>query len=191
VKYMTNNALKITSDPHIRVGVMTRLELEDLENLCLATRQAIEDGIGFNWITAPLPEVLESYWRGVMIVPERILIGAWLDGVLCGSVQLVKPSRSKETSYFCAHVEAHFVAPWARGHGIARRLLEQVEREASHAGFTVLRLSVRETQAAAIQLYREQHYLEWGVLPCHEIVGGQMIAGHYFYKNLPHASSIE
>lgn len=191
MKYMTNNAVKITSKPQIRVGVITELELDDIGNLCDATRQAIDDGIGFNWITSPLPEVLERYWSGVIMVPERILIGAWLDGVLCGSVQVVKPWKSKETSSFCAQIEAHFVAPWARGHGIARRLLEQAEREAMHEGFTVLRLSVRETQTAAIALYREQNYCEWGILPCHEIVGGTMIAGRYFYKALPNASSVE
>ncbi len=185
------SALKSISDPQIRVARIRKLELDDIENLCNATRDAIADGIGFNWLTPPSKETLESYWRGVMMVPERCLIGAWLDGVLCGAIQLVKPSRSKETSYFCANIEAHFVAPWARGHGMAIKLLEQAEREATVEGFSVIRLSVRETQEVAIKLYEDHGYIKWGVLPCHEFVAGQMIAGHYFYKPLQPASSIE
>lgn len=189
--HASSSALKIVTPAQLRVSRIKKLELEDLDNLVQATEAAIADGIGFNWLTPPSKETLESYWKGVLMVPERVLIGAWLDGVLCGAIQLVKPSRSKETSYFAAHIEAHFVAPWARGHGLAVRLLEQAEREAVMEGFTVIRLSVRETQEAAIHLYEEHGYLKWGVLPCHEFVAGQMIAGHYFHKNLPIASSIE
>lgn len=184
-------ALKQVTTPQLRVARLKALELEDLHNLCAATEEAIADGIGFNWITPPTRQTLEAYWRGVLIVPERVLIGAWLDGSLSGAIQVVKPSRSKETSYFAAQIEAHFVAPWARGHGLAVRLLEQAEREAALEGFTVIRLSVRETQEAAIRLYEEHGYIKWGVLPCHEFVSGQMIAGHYFHKTLPQPSSIE
>jgi ribosomal protein S18 acetylase RimI-like enzyme len=183
--------MKEAPEPHIRIARIKKLELEDIENLCSATHDAIADGIGFNWLTPPSRETLESYWRGVMMVPERVLIGAWLDGVLCGAIQLVKPSRSKETSYFCANIEAHFVAPWARGHGMAIKLLEQAEREATMEGFSVIRLNVRETQEVAIKLYEDHGYIKWGVLPCHEFVAGRMIAGHYFYKPLQPASSIE
>jgi ribosomal protein S18 acetylase RimI-like enzyme len=186
-----SSALKVELSPQLRVARIKKFELDDLHNLLHATEDAISDGIGFNWLTPPSKETLESYWKGVLMVPERVLIGAWLDGVLCGAIQLVKPSRSKETSYFAAQIEAHFVAPWARGHGLAVRLLEQAEREAALEGFTVIRLAVRETQEVAIHLYEDHGYLKWGVLPSHEFVAGRMLAGHYFHKNLPQASSIE
>lgn len=188
---INQTALKPAQQAQIKVAKIDRLQPSDLENLCDATALAIDDGIGFNWMTTPVRETLEAYWKGVTMVPERVLIGAWLDGVLCGSVQLVKPSRSKETSYFCATIESHFVAPWARGHGLATRLLAQAEREAAIEGFTVIRLSVRETQTRAIQLYQDHGYIKWGVLPAYEFVGGEMIAGHFFYKTLQPASSIE
>lgn len=188
---MSSSAAYATAEPQIRVGRLTALALDDIQNLCKATEDAIADGIGFNWLTPPARETLEAYWKGVLMVPERELIGAWLDGVLCGAIQLVKPSRSKETSFFAANIEAHFVAPWARGYGLAIRLLEAAEREATLQGFSVVRLSVRETQGIAIKLYEDHGYIKWGVLAAHEFVGGQMIAGHYFYKNLPIASAIE
>lgn len=163
----------------------------NLAAMCQATDDAIRDGIGFNWVTPPVEETLEAYWRGVLVVPERQLYGGWLDGTLAAAIQVVRPSKSKETSSFAARIEGHFVAPWARGHGLAKALLKQAEREASAAGFTVLRLEVRETQDAAIRLYQEHGYVRWGILPYYEYVGGHMLAGHFFYKKLETLSSVE
>lgn len=175
----------------IELRRIKELNTADLAALCRATEDAVRDDIGFNWITPPLPETLEAYWKGVLVVPERQLYGGWLDGTLAASIQLVKPGRSKETSSFAARIEAHFVAPWARGHGLARALLRQAEREAVAAGFTVLRLEVRETQDAAIRLYTDNGYIRWGILPYYEFVGGHTVAGHFFYKKLEMLSSVE
>lgn len=162
----------------------------DLSDLSQATEDAIRDGIGFNWLIPPERETLESYWKGVLMVPERILFGGRLDGNLVSSIQLIKPTRSKETSAFAASIEGHFVAPWARGHGLAKMLLEFAEREASKQGFSTLLLHVRCTQTKAITLYRENQYQEWGVLPNYEFVNGSMVPGHYFYKELAPLSEL-
>lgn len=175
----------------IEIRRITEMSSADLVDISQAMEDAILDGLGFNWVTPPTPEVMESYWRGVLVVPERELFGGWLDGTLAAAIQLVKPGRSKETSSFTANIEGHFVAPWARGHGLARGVLHAAEREAAIQGFSVLRLHVRETQDAAIRLYQENGYIRWGVLPYHEIVNGQMIAGHYFYKKLQPLSNVE
>jgi ribosomal protein S18 acetylase RimI-like enzyme len=188
---MANNLNKIVAAPITKVEVINQLHEEDLNNLCAATELAIQDGIGFNWISPPDREILERYWKGVMMIDERLLIGAWLDGVLCGAIQLVKPSKSKETSYFCANIEAHFVAPWARGYHLASNLLNFAEREAAKGGYSVIRLSVRETQERALELYRDHGYIEWGALPCYEFVAGKIMAGHFFYKNINPPSAIE
>ncbi len=177
--------------PIIKIGTIKQFDANDLNNLCDATELAIKDGIGFNWLTPPDRDVLENYWQGAMMIPQRVLIGAWLDGVLCGSIQLLKPAKSKETSYFCANIEAHFIAPWARGHRLASQLLECAEREAAISGYTVIRLNVRSTQERAIKLYQEHGYVEWGVLPCYEFVAGDMLAGHFFYKKIASLSVIE
>ncbi len=175
----------------IKVGIIKQFGANDLNDLCDATELAIKDGIGFNWLTPPDRDVLENYWRGVLMISQRTLIGAWLDGVLCGSIQLLKPAKSKETSYFCANIEGHFIAPWARGYHLASQLLEAAEREAAKEGYSVIRLNVRSTQERAIKLYLDNGYVEWGVLPCHEFVGGSMLAGHFFYKKLGQPSAIE
>ena len=102
----------------------------------------------------------------------------------------MRPGKSKETSAFACEVEAHFVAPWARGHGLAKALLEAAEREAAREGFSVIRLSVRESQHQAIQLYSECGYIEWGVMPHYEYINANMIAGHFFYKRLNPLSNL-
>lgn len=168
----------------INVEKIYDLKHADLEDLCSATEAAIRDGIGFNWVVPPMPEVLEAYWRGVMVVPERVLFVGRVDGAVAASIQLIRPGASKETQAFAAQVEAHFVAPWARGHGLAKSILQLAEREAGNLGFSVLKLSVRETQEAAIRLYEDHGYQRWGTLPAYEYVNARMVAGHHYYKNL-------
>lgn len=167
-----------------RVERMTEFRHADLTELVQATEDAIREGIGFNWVLPPGRDVLETYWKGVLVVPERVLFAGRLDGTLAASIQLVKPGISKETSSFAASIEAHFVAPWARGHGLAKLLLEAAEREARAQGFSILKLSVRQTQERALRLYEEHGYVKWGVLPCYEIVNARMIGGNFYYKNL-------
>lgn len=163
---------------------ITSLKHADLASLCEATEEAIRDGIGFNWNTCPSREVLESYWKGVLLVPERELFGIRLDGNLVGAIQLVKPPASKQMEAFRATINNHFIAPWARGHGLAVTLLQTAEAEARRHGFSIITLSVRETQERAITLYEEHGYVRWGTLPCYESVGGKMLGGHFYYKQL-------
>ena len=162
----------------------------ELNELCGATEDAIRDGIGFNWLTPPMRETLESYYRGVLIVPSRRLFVAKLDNVIAGAVQVVRPSKAKETSAFAVNVEAHFMAPWARGHGLALQLLDAAERDSAHDGFSVINLSVRESQTRALEIYRTHGYTEWGTMPYYEYVNASMVSGHHFYKKLAPISSL-
>lgn len=167
-----------------RAERITELKSADLSNLCDATEAAIKDGLGFNWTSVPPREMLESYWKGVLLIKDRVLFGARLDGNLVGAVQLVKPSASKQSMAFTAHITNHFMAPWARGHGLATELLKAAEQEAIGQGFTVLRLEVRGSQDQAIKIYEDHGYERWGVLPDYEMVNGVMHSGHFFFKRL-------
>ncbi len=174
----------------LTIELKTELKASELAELCQATNDAIRDGIGFNWMAPPMMETLESYWKGVLMVPSRSLIIAKLDNVIAGSIQLVRPSKAKETSAFAATIEAHFMAPWARGHGLAKQLLDAAERQAAKDGFSVINLSVRETQTRALTIYREHGYTEWGSMPYYEYVNAGMVSGHYFYKKLEPISNL-
>lgn len=167
--------------PVAKVKELSRRELRDLAD---ATEAAIRDGSGFGWVEPPPRDVLQRYWRGVLAVPTRTLFVARLENVICGSIQLVEPPPYKEMWSFAASVDTHFVAPWARGHGLARELVEAAEKEARARGFKVLNLSVTATQTAAIQLYESLGYRRWGTLPKYALMRGDFIAGHYYTKDL-------
>src|SRR5207245_4345801 len=125
----------------------------DLTDLCEATEVAIEEGGGFGWVKKPPRETLEKYWRGFLLVPGRALFVARLDGVVAGSAQLVRPPRNNEAQAFSAQLMSAFVAPWARGHGLARGLLAAVEQTARRAGIAIVNIDIRATQHETVQLY--------------------------------------
>jgi len=172
----------------IAIERVEALKTGDLHDLCDAADDAIKVGGGFGWVEPPTRDVMERYWKGVLVVPERILFVARLDGVIAGSAQLVKPPRNNEAQAHAAALTTAFVAPWARGHGLARRLTQAVEAEARAAGFRVLNLDVRETQEAAIALYETLGFKRWGTHPFYALVQGAKLAGHYYSKDLDQAT---
>ncbi len=172
------------SDSVVTVEKVTELKRSDLYDLCDAAEAAIIDGGGFGWVTPPDREVMERYWKGVMAVPERILVVGRLDGVIAGSAQLVRPTRNNEAQAFACNLTTSFVAPWARGHGMARKLTQAIIEEATALGFGILNLDVRETQRAAITLYDHMGFTRWGTHPHYARAKGRTIAGHFYYKVL-------
>ncbi len=166
------------------VGSIETFRGSDLSDLCEATEAAILDGGGFGWVKPPPREVLEAYWRGVLLVPERRLFVARLEGTICGSAQLVRQPRNNEAQAFAASLVHGFIAPWARGHGLARALTLAVEEAARATGFKVLWLDVRETQTAAIKLYESLGFVHWGTNPNYVCIGRKIIAGRHYYKKL-------
>jgi ribosomal protein S18 acetylase RimI-like enzyme len=168
----------------VKVEKLEKAEGTDLADLCDATETAILGGGGFGWIKPPPREVLERYWQGVILVPERELFVGRLDGTIGGSAQLVRPARNNEAQSFASNITTNFVAPWARGHGMAKELTEAVERAARKEGFYHLQLDVRETQTAAIRIYESLGYECWGTNPNYAKVGGKIIAGLFYTKAL-------
>ena len=170
--------------PHFLVEHVQELDDDDLAALCEATDAAIIDGGGFGWVNPPGRRALESYYRGILLVPERELIVARMDGTIVGSAHLVKPPRNNEAQAFAAQLMHSFVAPYARGHGLARMLTEGVEARARELGYHVLNLDVRETQAAAIHMYESLGFERWGVHPDYAMVRGKIVQGYYYAKRL-------
>lgn len=164
--------------------VMQPLSVPDLNDLCDATDAAIEGGGGFGWVDLPSRHILERFWQGVMAMPTRILFVARLDGVICGTCQLIKPPSNNEAQAHAVQLTTNFVAPWARGHGLARMLVEAAEKAAQDEGFSVINLDVRETMEVAIKLYESLGYVRIGTHPCYAKVDGEAIRGFYYYKAL-------
>jgi len=156
----------------------------DLQELCEATNAAIVEGGGFGWVQAQDRAALARHFRGVLLVPDRVLFLARLDGMVVGSAQLVRPPRNNEAQAFAAQLTHAYIAPYARGHGLARRLMDRVEEHAAAMGFRVLNLDVRDTQERAIALFETLGYTRWGTHPCYARVEGRTVAGHFYHKLL-------
>ncbi len=170
--------------PELLVERASEMPDDDLHALCEAAAAAILDGGGFGWVKSPGRLALESYFRGVLLVPERELFIGRLNGVIVGSVQFVRPPRNNEAQAFAATLMHAFIAPYARGYGLARLMTRRVEDGARALGYQVLNLDVRETQEAAIRLYEGLGYHRWGEHPSYARVGGRTIRGIFFVKLL-------
>ncbi|HVC56727.1 MAG TPA: GNAT family N-acetyltransferase [Stellaceae bacterium] len=168
----------------IAVEHLTQYSGTDLDDLCEATESAIGEGGGFGWLKVPARQVLENYWKGVLVVPDRRLVVGRLDGVIAGSAQLSRAPRNNEAQAFAGTLAGAFVAPWARGRGIGRRIVMDIERLARELGLVVLNLDLRDTQEAAIGLYEGLGYRRWGTHPCYAQVEGRIVAGYYYFKRL-------
>jgi ribosomal protein S18 acetylase RimI-like enzyme len=171
-------------EPELLAEQIKRFSDQDLNALCEATDAAIIDGGGFGWVNPPGRRALETYFRGVLLVPERELFVARLNGEIVGSAILVRPPRNNEAQAFAASLMHSYIAPYARGHGLARMLTHAVEDRARDLGYHILNLDVRETQTVAIAMYESHGYIRWGGHPEYAQVRGKSITGLFFYKRL-------
>jgi hypothetical protein len=170
--------------PALSVERVEALADAELADLCEATDAAIISGGGFGWVEPQGRELLSRHFRGVLLVPERELFVARLAGVMVGSAQLLRPPRNNEAQAFAATLAHVYLAPYARGHGLARLIVQRVEERAAALGHRVLNLDVRATQADAILLFQGLGYIHWGTHPAYARVKGQTVAGQYYYKLL-------
>ena len=187
---MQNGGLNMSNDqfnlkPVDAVPKVERLEslsTSDLNDLIDATDAAIEGGGGFGWIELPNRDSAERYWQGVMAMPARILLVARLDGVICGTCQLWKPPPHNEAQAHIITLTTNFVSPWARGHGLAKMLVEKAEDVARDEGFSVINLEVRETMTRAIEIYESLGFERFGEHPFSVRIPDQILKGYYYYK---------
>jgi GNAT superfamily N-acetyltransferase len=104
--------------------------------------------------------------------PAGILVLARLRGrpIGCGAVKF----HGKRP----AELKRMWIAPDARGLGIGRRLLAELERHASKAGARVVRLETNRALKEAIALYTRSGYVEV------EAFSSEPYADHWFEKRL-------
>jgi ribosomal protein S18 acetylase RimI-like enzyme len=181
---MTQNAIQ-KNKPELTIEhAQNELSLSDLNDLCDATDAGIDDGGGFGWVELPARETLERFWNGAIVMPQRDVFLARMDGTVCGVCVLVYPSQNNEAQAHAVQITSHFVAPWARETGLAKMLLQRSEKQAKSKKYTVVNLDVRDTQTAAIKLYESQGYEKYATHPAYAYVDGHYVSGHYFMKIL-------
>ena len=107
-----------------------------------------------------------------LVEPAGLLLVAWRHGepVGCGALKF----HSEEP----AEIKRMWVSPPARGSGLGRRLLFELEQQAAQHGASIVRLETNGTLAEAITLYRSAGYQE--VEPFND----EPYAHHWFEKHL-------
>lgn len=170
--------------PTTSVETISKLENGDMHELCDATEAAIESGGGFGWLNPPARKVLEDYWKGVVLIPERELVVGRIDGVVASSCQIVRPPKNNEAQSFACQLTTFFVAPWARGLGLAPMMLDEVELFLRSEGYRMINLDVRATQEHAIRRYEGAGFVRYGTNPKYAMVGGEFVPGYFYYKEI-------
>tara|TARA_B110000438_G_scaffold302880_1_gene362095 strand:- start:2057 stop:2596 length:540 start_codon:yes stop_codon:yes gene_type:complete len=168
----------------IKVEVLKSISDLDLADLCNITEQAIKAGGGFGWLQSPPRETLNKYWNGLVVVQNRIVIVGRLNNAIAGTLQLCLQPPNNEAQKNIINIASHFVAPWARGYGLAKNMIDYSELISKENNAFCIQLDIRETQEAAIQLFKSKGYKQWGANPNYASVDGKTIQGLYFYKNI-------
>ena len=166
------------------VALAESLNEGDLQDLCDATVDAINAGGGFGWLSPPPRDTLERYWQGLMLIPDRRVFVARLDGLIAGSIQLHLNPRNNEAQAMLGRVTSAFIATWARGKGLGHALIDAVESDAQLIGLRALTLDLRETQTNAIRTYEGRGYTRWGTQSQYAFVDGTWIAGYHYAQEL-------
>ena len=166
------------------VETVEKLSERDVHELSDAAESAIEAGGGFGWLMPPPKSVMEDYWRGVKMIPDRHLIVGRLDKVIAGSCQIIRPPKNNEAQKFVCQLTTFFVAPWGRGHGLAQMIVAEAEALAKSEGFLMINLDVRATQDRAIQSFEARHFKRYATNDYYAKVDGTFVPGYYYHKEL-------
>jgi ribosomal protein S18 acetylase RimI-like enzyme len=118
------------------------------------------------------------------MIPDRHLILARLDKVIAGSCQIVRPPKNNEAQKFACQLTTFFVAPWARGHGLAQMIVAEAEALAKSEGFLMINLDVRATQDRAIQSFEARNFNRYATNDHYAKVDGAYVPGYYYHKEL-------
>jgi DNA-binding MarR family transcriptional regulator len=121
---------------------------------------------GFDPARSVLPHVTD------LVEPAGLLLVARLRGepVGCGGLRFHEPE--------CPEVKRMWIAPSARGLGLGRRLLAELEEHARRRGARAVRLETNRALVEAIALYRSAGYVET------EPFNDEPYADHWFEKEL-------
>jgi GNAT superfamily N-acetyltransferase len=147
-------------------------------------RDSVDSGASIGFLS-PLPaDAGREFWRAVRseLADGRVLLGAYVDATLVGSVQLAPVA--KPNGRHRAEVQKLLVLQAYRGRGIAKALMAALERKAAELGRWLLVLDTVPAQPAE-KLYERLGYVRAGVVPDYaERSSGGFEPTVIFYKQL-------
>ena len=156
-----------------------------INQLMALLQNVVDDGASIGFI-APLPlDEAQAYWQGVFpAVAEgnKILLMAWQGNQLVGSVQLaMEPRRNGRHR---AEVQKLMVHTSARGHGLGRQLMTEIERLARVHERSLIVLDTRCGDVAD-GLYQRLGYTQVGIIPNYAMSSaGHLTDTVFYYREL-------
>ena len=136
-----------------------------LPKLVELLQDAVVNGASIGFLTPFTHEDAMSYWQEVVSAlkgSHRILLIAETHQEIVGTVQLDLASRANGSHR--AEIAKLMVHTSHRGQGIAKALMNAIEKEAKLAGRTTLILDTREGDPSE-HLYGNLGYIRAGVIP--------------------------
>jgi len=137
---------------------------DDLRDLSLLLIDAVESGASVGFVAPLSMEEASAWWRSRLAsATDRfvILVARDADGI-AGTVQLIPAAMPNQRHR--ADVAKLLVHRRARGRGLGKALMQELESQARAAGFTLLTLDTKRGDAAET-LYRRSGWTEVGVIP--------------------------
>jgi len=147
-------------------------------------RDAVDAGASVGYLAPLANSDGRAFWHAVRseLAEGRVLLGAYVDGRLVGSVQLAPVP--KPNGRHRAEVQKLLVLREFRGRGIGKALMAALERKAQDLGRWLLVLYTVPAQPAE-KLYERIGYRRAGVVPDYaEKSGGGFEPTVIFYKKL-------
>lgn len=145
----------------------------------------VEGGASVGFMQPYPPEAALAYWRGVaeaVAGGETLLMVAEVAGRILGTVQVGVAQMPNQPHR--GDLKKLLVHRDARGKGLARRLMDAVEREAATRGKTLLVLDTA-TGSDAEAIYPRLGWERVGVIPDYAMwPEGGLCATTFFYKRI-------
>jgi ribosomal protein S18 acetylase RimI-like enzyme len=160
-----------------------------IEGLSELVHACVHCGASIGFILPFSTSDSEAFWRDKVVsaVREggRLLLVAWADGRIAGSVQLDCDTPANQPHR--AEIRKLLVHPQFRRQGIARHLMAEIERHALQLRRSLITLDTR-TGDNAEQLYRSLGYQTTGIIPgyCRDTHTERLDPTTIMYKNLTH-----
>ena len=175
--------------PKIELEQITTLDNDDdLHAICESLEAAILAGYHCRWVKAPPRQLLESYIKGSLLVPEKTLFTGRMDGHIVAFCEVETPLKEEESPYIAAEITIFAVAPYAINVGVSKRLLLKIEQTIAQLGFPIINVQIDESQKKLFQFYLNNGYHHWATHPYYRKINGQIFRGYFLYKsflNLP------
>jgi GNAT superfamily N-acetyltransferase len=143
----------------------------------------VADGAFVSFLHPLAIEKSRAFWKRIsseVAQAHRVLLGAWLEGALVGTVQL--DLATPENQQHRAEVTKLLVDPAYRKRGVGEALMRRAEQTALRLGRRLLILDTKADDAGE-KLYRRLGWTEVGYIPDFaQDASGQGYAARFFFK---------